>query len=71
MSDQQKTERLAWRLNEVSIATGFSLQFLRKLDREGQLPTRRRGSAVYILDSDLRRWLESGSEEEKRKAAAR
>jgi len=65
------TPRLAWRLNEVAAATGFSMQFLRKLDRDGSLPTRRQGSAVYILDADLHRWLEGGGEGRRKAAGAR
>jgi hypothetical protein len=59
----QKQERLAWRLDEIAKATGLSVAFLRKQDRESKLPTKRVGGAVLVLDSDLRRWLEQGDKD--------
>ena len=51
------TPRLAWRLAELAQATGLSLPFLRKEARAGNLPVVRRGTAVIVLDEDVRRYL--------------
>lgn len=57
MQGQGQQERIAWRLGEIARSTGVSLAFLRKQQREGKLNVRRLGSAVVVLDTDLREWL--------------
>ena len=56
------TNKLAWRLAEIFKATGISISQLRNEARRGALVVRRRGRMVYVLDEDLRRYLEGETE---------
>jgi hypothetical protein len=55
--DNKKSNRLAWRLDEVSGATGLSIPFLRKEIRNLRLKARKRGRCVIVMDSDLQSYL--------------
>ena len=52
------TEKLSWRLKELPPATGLTMAFWRKAVLLKRVRTRKVGSAVIILDSDLRAFLE-------------
>jgi len=51
------TQRLAWRLAQLSTASGLSVPFLRKEAKLGNLKTQKRGGAVIVLDEDARAYL--------------
>lgn len=53
--------KLSWRLQEIASATGLSVEFLRKKEREGVLKTKHVGRCVVVMDFDLKLFLE-GSE---------
>lgn len=59
----EKNSRLAWRLKDLSTATGLSVPMLRKLIRSGRLRARKIGNCVIILDEDARAFL-AGAENE-------
>lgn len=54
-------ERIAWSLAEISASTGLSLAYLRNEARRGSLPIKRFGRRVLVLNTDLKNYLESGS----------
>ncbi len=60
--EQNVTQKIAWSLNDISEATGLSVNFLRYEVRRGYLKTRNFGRRVLVLDADLQRYMESGSE---------
>jgi hypothetical protein len=49
--------KLAWRLKEIADATGFSVPFLRKKEREGELKTKSVGRCKIVLNEDLLQFL--------------
>lgn len=53
--------RIAWSLGDISEATGLSLGFLRNDVRRGALRIRKFGRRVLVLDSDLKAYLDEGS----------
>lgn len=55
-------ERIAWSLGDISEATGLSLGFLRNDVRRGALRIRKFGRRVLVLDSDLKTYLNQGSD---------
>lgn len=57
------TQKLCWRLKELPAATGMKLPFWRKVVRLKKIPTCKVGSAIVILDEDLRTFLKRGREE--------
>jgi len=57
MDQTINNQRLAWRLPEVSAATGLSLRLLRRDAKDGKLTTRKIGGAVITLHEDLMRYL--------------
>lgn len=62
-----RRERMAWGFAEISQATGLSINFLRSEERNGNLPTVKFGRRVLVLDEELRKYLETGSEGAKKK----
>jgi excisionase family DNA binding protein len=62
----EEGRKLAWSVAEISEATGLSPGFLRNEVRRGELPTRRFGRRVLVLDRDLQAYLNSGSNRKKR-----
>ncbi len=59
------TQKVSWRLKELPAATGLTMAFWRKVVRLKKIRTRKVGSAIVILDSDLREFLngkETGGE---------
>ena len=55
-------ERLAWSLKDISKNTGLSLGFLRNEVRAKRLLIKKFGRRVLVLDSDLKTYLENGSQ---------
>ncbi len=53
--------RVTWSLAEISEVTGLSKSFLRYEVRRGNLPVRKFGRRVLVLDGDLRAYIENGS----------
>jgi hypothetical protein len=51
--------KLAWRLARLAQATELSVPFLRKEIRQGNLPARKCGGIVIVLDEDVRAYLAS------------
>jgi len=49
--------RLAWSVDELTSALGVSQGFLRKLMRSKELPSKKIGRRVVILDRDLQQFL--------------
>jgi excisionase family DNA binding protein len=62
MENQNVMLKVAWRLKELASVSGLSVSFLRKEIREGRLPAKRAGTAVLVLDSDFKRYLESSAD---------
>jgi hypothetical protein len=56
------TQTLSWRLKELPPATGLTLAFWRKQVRLKNIPVRKIGGAIVILDTDLKEFLK-GKEE--------
>ncbi len=56
--EQQKTERLAWAIEEAAASTGLSKGYFRKIIAAGELKTTRAGRRVLIRDCDLKEWLD-------------
>ena len=54
--------KIAWSLAEISEAIGLSQGFLRNEVRRGNLLTKKFGRRVLVMDGELRRYLEEGSE---------
>lgn len=54
--------RIAWSLAEIANQTGLSLGFLRNEVKAAHLPVRKFGRRVLVLEEDLRRYLNEGSE---------
>ena len=65
MRNQNVTLRVAWRLKELSGASGLSVSFLRKEIRAGRLPAKRAGAAVLVLDADFRKYFDGSGEDER------
>ncbi len=65
MATSITSHRIAWSVLEISETTGLSVGFLRNEVRSGRLPTRKFGRRVLILDEDLRRYLNEGSQKGK------
>jgi hypothetical protein len=57
------SQRIAWRLKEVSKLTGLSENFLRKEICARKLHTQKLGRCVVILDSDLHNYLRGNKNE--------
>lgn len=55
--ENNKTERLSWRVEEVARATGLSIQFIWKQIRLNKLKVRKLGRCVLVLDEDLKMYL--------------
>jgi excisionase family DNA binding protein len=58
------SERLAWSLAEIAETMGLSVGYLRNEVRAKRLPVKRFGRRVLVLDSTLRRLLDTGSTRE-------
>lgn len=58
-------QKLSWRLAELPAATGLSLPFWRKQVRLKNIQTRKLGSAIVILDADLKEFLKGREEKDK------
>ena len=56
-------ERLAWSLKDISKNTGLSMGFLRNEVRAKRLLIKKFGRRVLVLDSDLKSYLENGSQD--------
>ena len=56
-------ERLAWSLKDISKNTGLSMGFLRNEVRAKRLLIKKFGRRVLVLDSDLKFYLENGSQD--------
>jgi hypothetical protein len=50
-------QKISWRPAELPAVTGLSLAFWRKAIQQKKIKSRRVGTAVIILDSDLREFL--------------
>ncbi len=59
------SQRIAWSLADISELTGLSIGYLRNEVRAARLPVRKFGRRVLVLDEDLRRYLNEGSNVEK------
>ncbi len=57
----QNVHRLAWSLDEASVATGLSISGLRRAIRAGNLEVVRVRRRTLILDEILKAWLASHS----------
>jgi len=53
-------QKLSRRLPKVAAVTGFTMAFLRKEIRAGNLIARKRGGVLYVLEDDLRAYLAEG-----------
>lgn len=62
-SGEKRVERLAWGINEAAKSCGVSPGHIRNVIAAGELPTKRLGRRVLILDADLRRWVGRGAGE--------
>ncbi|MDQ3820381.1 MAG: helix-turn-helix domain-containing protein [Acidobacteriota bacterium] len=67
MAEDITSPKVAWSVLEVSQATGLSAPFLRREIKRGTLPTKRFGRRILILDSDLKTYLNKGSEGNKQR----
>ena len=63
MHETVTSQRIAWSLAEISKATGLSVGFLRNDVRRGVLKIRKFGRRVLVLDGELKRYLNEGSDE--------
>jgi hypothetical protein len=52
-------EPLVWRPQDVAHAMGASVAAVRRMMRDGLIPTRRLGRRVIVLPDELRAWLKS------------
>lgn len=53
--------KLAWSIEEIANATGLSKNFLRYEVKRNNLPVRKFGRRVLVLNNDLIEYIESGS----------
>ena len=53
--------KAAWSVQEISEATGLSVPFLRRDIKRGVLRVKSFGRRKLVLNSDLQKYLESGS----------
>ncbi len=65
METTATAQRIAWSLADIAERTGLSLGFLRNEVRAARLPVKHFGRRVLVLDEDLRRYLNEGSNAEK------
>jgi len=54
-------QRITWSVQEIANATGLSKNFLRYEIRRENLPVRKFGRRVLVLNKDLEFYLENGS----------
>ena len=59
---KEAAQKVAWALAEIAESTGLSIAFLRNEVRRNALPIKRFGRRVLVLEEDLRRYLEHGSQ---------
>lgn len=55
-------QKLAWSLADISNRTGLCINFLRYEIRRGNLKRKKFGSRILVLNGELMRYLETGSE---------
>lgn len=59
------TPKLAWSIGEIAESTNLSSNFLRNEIKNGNLPAKRFGRRILVLDADLKTYITTGSTGEK------
>ncbi len=62
----EKTERLAWSVDECAALTSISKAMLRKEIKAGRLKVKRAGRRVLILKSDFMNYLNEGKKDDEK-----
>ncbi len=55
-------QKVAWTLFEIAEATGLSMSFLRYEVKRGNLPVKKFGRRILVLNQDFNTYLENGSQ---------
>ena len=54
--------KVSWTLLEIAEATGLSLSFIRYEVKRGNLPIKKFGRRILVLNQDFNNYMENGSE---------